>query len=76
MKSVTGRVCDCCGIDEPLQKFYTLNNNLCYYRDNIRFGKVQKVFHQISSIGIIKNYSEYTCTSCTRDKKLIDILLK
>jgi len=70
---LTGRVCDCCGVDEPLQKFYTLTKTHCAIgehdvllchgclRDNIYRGRIT------TSI-------QYTCTSCTRDKKLNDIL--
>ena len=65
MKSVTGRMFDCCGVDEPLQKFYTLTNTLCYV------GKHEVLLCHGCRI---TTRVQYTCTSCARDKKLNDIL--
>lgn len=35
MKEFTGRVCDCCGVNEPFQKVMTLLTRKCSNQDTI-----------------------------------------
>lgn len=59
---LTGRVCDRCGVDEPLQKFYTLNKRMCF------IGKhpILLCWNCISP--------EYSCSHCNREDILNKIL--